>query len=60
MNADELWETTMNPETRSLLKVAIEDAVRADKIVSIHMGEEVEPRRDFIERHALEVKVLDV
>jgi DNA gyrase subunit B len=60
MNPRQLWDTTMNPETRSLLKVKLEDVVKADRIFSILMGEEVEPRRDFIEKHALEVKYLDI
>jgi DNA gyrase subunit B len=60
MNPDQLWETTMDPDTRTLLKVRMEDEVKADEMFTILMGEEVEPRRDFIERHALEVKVLDV
>jgi DNA gyrase subunit B len=60
MDASELWETTMNPATRTLLKVTLEDALKAERIFTILMGEEVEPRRDFIEKHALEVKYLDV
>ncbi|MBI2931852.1 MAG: DNA topoisomerase (ATP-hydrolyzing) subunit B [Planctomycetes bacterium] len=59
MNPDQLWDTTMNPQTRTLIKVTMEDALKADRIFSILMGEEVEPRRDFIEKHALEVKYLD-
>ncbi len=51
MNADQLWETTMNPETRSLIRVNIEDAARAERRVSILMGDRVEPRREWIERH---------
>ncbi|HCO38770.1 MAG TPA: hypothetical protein DIT36_02120, partial [Aquificaceae bacterium] len=57
---EQLWETTMNPETRRLLKVTIEDAAEADRIFSILMGEEVEPRREFIEAYAKEVKNLDI
>lgn len=60
MNPQQLWETTMDPTRRKLIKVTIEDAVRADRIFTILMGEVVEPRRDFIEKHALEVKFLDV
>lgn len=60
MDPEQLWETTMNPEARVLLKVNIEDAVEADMIFSTLMGEEVEPRKNFIVEHALEVKNLDV
>jgi len=60
MNPEQLWETTMNPETRSLLQVTIEDAVGAEEIFSTLMGENVEERRLFIQRHALEVRNLDV
>ena len=59
MNADELWETTMNPEKRNMLQVEIEDAEKADEIFTLLMGEEVEPRRNFIQKHALEVSSLD-
>ncbi len=59
MNADQLWETTMNPEKRIMLKVEIEDAEKADEIFTLLMGEEVEPRRNFIQKHALEVSSLD-
>ncbi len=60
MNADQLWHTTMNPETRTLLKVAIDDAVEADHIFSVLMGEKVEPRREFIIANAEEVRNLDI
>jgi DNA gyrase subunit B len=60
MDAEQLWETTMDPARRTLLKVTIEDAIQAERMFTILMGEEVEPRREFIEKHALEVKNLDV
>jgi DNA gyrase subunit B len=60
MNPDQLWETTMNPDKRTLLKVMVEDVVDTDEIFTILMGEEVEPRRDFIQSNALEVNTLDI
>ncbi len=59
MDASQLWETTMDPERRTLLQVTIEDAIEADRLFSILMGEQVEPRRDFIQAHAREVRNLD-
>ena len=60
MNPLQLWETTMNPETRSLLQVKLEDMTGVDEIFTILMGDEVAPRRNFIQQHALEVRRLDV
>ena len=59
MDAHELWDTTMNPETRTLKRITMEDAVKADEIFTLLMGEKVEPRREYIERNAFKAVNLD-
>ena len=60
MSAEQLWTTTMNPETRTMLRVSVEDAIAADEIMSLLMGEKVEPRREFIEQNSKLVLDLDI
>jgi len=60
MSAEQLWETTMNPATRTILSVSVEDAAKADRIFNILMGGEVPPRKAFIQAHAKSVRNLDI
>jgi DNA gyrase subunit B len=60
MNANELWDTTMNPANRVLLQVTLDDAAQADELFSVLMGEDVEARRSFIQRNARDVRFLDI
>ena len=60
MNADQLWDTTMDPNTRKMIKVTMEDAFQAERIFTLLMGDEIEPRREYIEKFAATVRDLDI
>jgi DNA gyrase subunit B len=60
MNPEQLWQTTMNPSNRTLLQVKIEDTIDADQVFSVLMGDQVDPRREFVETNALNVRNLDI
>jgi len=60
MDPEQLWETTMEPQARTLLQVTIDDALAAEKVVSDLMGDNVEPRKEFIQKHAKDVRFLDI
>mgnify|MGYP000763841560 FL=1 len=60
MSSEQLWQTTMNPETRTMMQVSVEDAMAADEIMSLLMGDKVEPRKEFIEENAKLVTDLDI
>ena len=60
MNPEQLWETTMNPDTRAMLQVTVEDAIKADEVFTVLMGDEVKPRKEFIQTYAHSVRELDV